>query len=171
MVRWLWLSLLLGVGLLLGSAPSHAQTLRIPKVGDPALSVNMPAGWSSNYDQYGNLQFSSSDRSVNLQLSILTGSLAGAPILDTLNATAASIFKASGAQPYSKSEPGALAGQLGVTYYSTLTTDNVTLNMKVVLAELDSSHVACMTIITRQEAALAQLLALNKLIGVVQLAK
>jgi hypothetical protein len=169
MARSLWLSILLGVGLLLGIAPSHAQTLRVPKVGNPALSVNVAAGWTSSYDQYGNLQIYSSDRSVNLQLSMVAAALGGAPTLNTLNDAAAGIFKTAGAQPYTRSEPSMLAGQLGMAYYGTLNSNNVVFNLKVVLAEVDSSHLACLTTITRQNATLAELASLDALVGTVQL--
>src|SRR3954468_24410927 len=49
---------------------AEAQTLRIPKSGEPALALAMPTNWTAKYDDLGNLQYSSADRSLNIQLSI-----------------------------------------------------------------------------------------------------
>jgi hypothetical protein len=171
MVRSLCLSIVLGVGVLLGSATSHAQTLRIPKVGDPALSVNATAGWTSSYDQSGNLQLFSSDHSVMLQLSVSTGSFGAGATLNTLNTAAADIFKSAGAQPYSKSEQSTLAGQMGMAYYGALNEPNMVLNLKVILVELDSSHIISASTLASQSATAAQLAALNTLVGSVKLIK
>jgi hypothetical protein len=166
MVRSFWLSLLLGVGLVLGSAPSRAQTVRLPKTGDPAFSVDVPTGWTYDYDQNNNLQFLSGDHSTALQLSMIVDPAVGTT---PLSSVATDVFKSAGAEPYSKNEPGTLAGHAGEAFYGNLIINNNLLHMTLVLAKLDNSHVACLTTITRDGATPEQLATLNALIGLVRL--
>jgi len=166
MVRSLWFSLLLGIGLVLGSAPSHAGTVRLPKVGDPAFSVDVPTGWTYDYDQYDNLQFLASDHSTALQLSmIVSPEVATTP----LSSVAANVFKSAGAQPYTRNEPSTLAGHTGEAFYGDLVVNNRTLHMKVVLAKMDNSHIAALSTVVEDGATPEQIAALNALIGLVQL--
>ena len=165
MQRTIWFSLLLCVGLALGSVPSRAQTVRLPKVGDPAFSVNVPPGWTYTYDDLGNLQFLASDHSTGLQLSMLTDPAA----TTSLSEDAANVFKGAGAQPYTKSEPSTLVGRPGQAFYGVLLVNNVPLQMKVILAKIDDSHVGIMVILTQNDDTPEQIAALNALISLVQL--
>lgn len=166
-MKWsLWSSLLLGAGLVLLSVPSQAATVRLPKAGDPAFSVDVPTGWTYDYDEYGNLQFTASDRSTALQLSMVTGpNLANAPLSDF----AAVIFKTAGAPPFSKSEASTISGHEAQAFYGNLPINGQILPMKVVIAKLDDSHFACLASLTHSGATPEQIAALNALIGLVQL--
>lgn len=44
-----------------------AQTMRIPKDGEPALALALPPNWTVKYDDLGNLQYSNADHSLNIQ--------------------------------------------------------------------------------------------------------
>lgn len=165
-MRSFWLSLLLGVGLVLGSVPSHAETARLPKTGDPAFSVDVPTGWTYDYDQLGNLQITSGDHSTALQLSMIVDPAVGTTPLSSM---ATAVFKSAGAEPYSKNEPNTLAGHVGEAFYGNLILNTKLLHMEVVLAKLDKSHVACLTTLSRDGATPEQLAALNALIGLIQL--
>ncbi len=166
MVRSFWFSLLLGVGLVLGSAPLQAATVRLPKVGDPAFSVDVPAGWTYDYDPFGNLNFVQSDGSCYLELSMIVTSDAGTTPLSDF---ATGIFKVSGAQSYAKSEPSMLAGHAGEAFYGNVTDNSNLLHMKVVIAKLDNSHIAVLCTLVPDGATPEQVAALNALIGLVQL--
>ncbi len=165
-MRSFWLSLLLGAGLVLGSAPSHTETVHLPKTGVPAFSVDVPTGWTYDYDQSGNLQFTSGDHSTALQLSMIVDPSVGTTPLSSM---ATLVFESAGAEPYSKNEPSTLAGHAGEAFYGNLIINNKLLHMEVVLAKLDNSHAACLTTLSRDGATPEQLAALNALIGLIQL--
>lgn len=166
MARSYWFSLLLGAGLILGSAPLQAQTARTPKVGDPAFSVDVPTGWTYSYDPKGNLQFISSDHSAVLQLCIVVSADAGTTPYSDMGAV---VFKSAGAQPYSKSEPSTLAGHAGEAFYGDFIVENTTLHMKVVIAKLDNSHIATLSTLILDGATPEQVAALDALVGQVKL--
>jgi hypothetical protein len=166
MSRLLGLSILLGVGLAAGSVPSHAQTVRLPKTGDPAFLMDVPTGWTYSYDTSGNLQFMPSDHSAVLLLSMIADERVATT---TLEAVAANIFQTAGAAPYTREEPGTVVGHTGEAFYGTLTEPQVVLQLKVILANLDSTHIAAISTLIRPDATPQQIAALNALIGLVQL--
>jgi hypothetical protein len=166
MLRSLSLSILLIVGLVAGSFPSHAQTVRLPKAGDPAFSMDVPTGWTYSYDANDNLQLMATDRSAVLQLSMIADERVATTTLETV---AASIFQSAGAAPYTREEPGKVVGHAGEAFYGTLTEPQVVLQMKLILAKLDNTHIAAISSLIRPDATPQQIAALNALIGLVQL--
>jgi hypothetical protein len=166
MSRSLGLSILLGFALAAGSVPSRAQTVRLPKAGDPAFSVDVPTGWTYSYDTNGNLQFVASDHSAGLQLSMITDQGVAAT---TLEAVAANVFQTAGATPYTREEPGTVVGHTGEAFYGTLTEPQVVLQMKLIMAKLDDTHIAAISSLIRPDATPQQIAALKALIGLVQL--
>lgn len=166
MARSWWVSLLFGVGLLLGSVPVHAGTVRLPKTGDPAFTVDVPTGWSYDYDQYDNLQFSATDHSTALQLSMITDASVATT---TLEAVATEIFKSAGSGTYTSTGSDNIVGRTGKAFYGALVVNGTNLRMKVILAKLDNGHIACLSTLIRPDATDEQVASLNALIGLVQL--
>lgn len=166
MLRSKWLTSVMCIGLALGCVAARAATLRLPKTGDPAFTVDVPTGWNYDYDQYDNLQFSAADHSTALQLSMITDASVATT---TLEAVAAEIFKSAGSQPYSRTAADSIVGHAGEAFYGVLVVNGTNLQMKVILVKMDSTHIACLSTLIRPDANEAQVASLNALIGMVQL--
>jgi hypothetical protein len=128
--------------------------------------VDVPTGWTYSYDTNGNLQLLASDNSVALQLSMITDPRVATT---TLEAVAANVFQTAGAAPYTREEPGTVVGHTGEAFYGTLTEPQVVLQMKLIMAKLDDTHIAAISSLIRPDATPQQIAALKALIGLVQL--
>jgi hypothetical protein len=144
-----------------------AHTLRIPKDGSPALALDLPANWTAKYDDLGNLQFSSADKSLNVQLSMIDDpAVEGA----TLAEVAADIFKQGEISPYTRSTPGSIAGRKGETFFARKSYGNRgTVVFEVTLVKLDGTHIASVGKVTREGATAAQLAPLDVVVRQVRI--
>jgi hypothetical protein len=162
----IFLPLLVVSALLLGAVSAMAEAVRLPKTGDPAFAFDVPNGWTTLYDQYGNLRITATERTCFIQLSMITGPDVERPMPEV----AAEIIKSAGAAPYSKTEAGAIAGQAGTKYLTTLTNSNgVRLDFKLVLVKLDSAHYASLAILMVPDVSPDRAAALDVLIGRIRL--
>jgi hypothetical protein len=150
----------------LGASAAQAEALRLPVSGVPAFVVNVPPGWTSQYDKWGNLGFIANDHSASLQLSMVADPSVASTSLDDI---AANVIKAANASPSSRSEPGTILAYAGRTYYSGMTIRNTHLNLKFVIAKIDDTHAAVISFITRDNMTDAQQAQLDALLGDVQL--
>jgi hypothetical protein len=149
------------------AAGAEAQTLRIPKTGEPALALAMPTNWTAKYDDLGNLQYSSVDRSLNIQLSVIDDP---AVTMATLAEVAASIFKEGGIPAYTRSAPGSIDGRKGETFFAKKTYGNDgTVVFEVTLVKIDSGHIASMGRVTLDGLTAAQLAPLDGVVRQVRI--
>ena len=152
---------------LVATSGAKAQTLRIPKDGEPALALAMPTNWTAKYDDLGNLQYSSADRSLNIQLSVIDDP---AVMTATLAEVAASIFKEGNIPAYARSAPGAIDGRKGETFFTKKTYgDSGTVVFEVTLVKIDSQHIASMGRVTRDGLTAAQLAPLDGVVRQVRI--
>jgi len=144
---------------LVSVSAAGAETLRIPEDGEPALALAIPPNWTAKYDDLGNLQYSSADRSLNIQLSVIDDP---AVTTATLAEVAASIFKEGGIPAYTRSAPGSIDGRKGETFFTKKTYgNNGTVVFEVTLVKIDSGHIASMGRVTRDGLTAAQLAPLD----------
>ncbi len=141
---------------------ASAETVRLPSSGEPAYSFEVPSGWVVVYDQYGNLRISADDKSCAVLLSMIAD-----PAVDTTPATdvAAEIIKSSGAQPYTRTAPGRIAGLAADAFFSSMVNDKGTnIDFKLEIVKLDSSHFATQAILTTANMSSADTAALEALV-------
>jgi hypothetical protein len=149
------------------AADAQADNYRVPQQGVPAIVVEVPAGWTGNYDQYGNLQFAATDHSFGVQFSMISGDeMASA----TPEAVAAAVFQAAGAPPYLRSEAASVAGYTGTAFIGILPVSGVNLDIRVVLAKVDSTHYLAVSTVTHHEITADQAAAMAELIAHVSVA-
>lgn len=123
-------------------APAHAQSYRIPADGTvPAIEVAKQAGWTQNYDDYGNLTFFSNDGAGGLLFrTIEAGPTESIP---DNGAVAELILSAAGAKPFTKREATTFSGGPAEAFYSTMAVDGgPVVDIKVVIRKLDARHIA-----------------------------
>ncbi len=161
------LFVLLGLTVL-GISGARADSIRFPATGTPAYAFDLPTGWSSAQDNFGNMRVTADDRSSALLLSFIVD-----PSVATATApeVAVKIIKAAGAAPYTKSEPGSIAGIPGEAFITTMSNDRgVVIDMRLVLVKLDSSHYASLAILAARGISASSAAALNALVAQVRFA-
>jgi len=127
---------------LLGMQAAYAGDVRFPKTGNPALSFHMPDAWTSEVDSSGNLILTSDSRTAAFSLTVLEGN----ENIDTLAAEAAKFASATPPQRNGYAEISAFPGAV---YFSTMKNDRgVSLNLKMVIVKIGTSHVVTVTRIT-----------------------
>jgi hypothetical protein len=158
----------LGVALTLGMAPAaDAQSLRHPKTGEPAMVLDVPAGWTGRYDDFGNLRFSNVDRTLNIQLNMMVSE--GLASI-SLAALAADMFKKSKLPPYTRTQPGSISGRAGEAFFLKKIYDSgVAVNFMFVLVRLGPSTVASLARVTRDGLTAAQEAPADDAIGNIRL--
>ncbi len=157
--------LLIVVALATGSA--QADSVRVPKTGDPAFAFAVPAGWTIFYDEYGNLRLTALDHSCALQLSMISDASVGKASLPQL---AAQIMQAAQAKPFTKKQAAQVAGRNGTEFFSKITNDKgVVIELRVILVRLDASHVASQVAMKGDGITKAERAALDNLIAQVRL--
>ncbi|HVY33712.1 MAG TPA: hypothetical protein VG960_04750 [Caulobacteraceae bacterium] len=108
--------------------------MRQPKSGTPAFVADVASGWMPTYDDYGSLEIAAEDHSSFILLRIFSDpGLGDRPLPDV----AAEVLKGAGATPYARSGPGGIAGRAGESFYSQITSNGVTLDVRLVVVELD----------------------------------
>jgi hypothetical protein len=151
---------------MLGPASGTAEDVRLPKTGDPAFAVDVPDGWTTLYDEHGNLRIIATDRTCFIQLSMITGADVKLPMREV----AVEIIKSAGASPFSATEPGAIARQHGTVYMTTLTNPaGLRLDFKLVLAKFDAAHIGSLAVLKAPNLSAARIAALDELIGRIRL--
>ena len=153
----------LSFGLCLTTAmAARADTLRVPKSGTPAFVADVASGWTPNYDDYGNLVIAADDHSSFVLLRILDDPGIGDR---TLEDVATEVLKAAEATPFSRSGPGGIAGHPGESFYSQMTSNSTTLDVRLVVVKLDTAHDAVLAVIEQQTITSAQTANLSDAVG------
>jgi hypothetical protein len=158
----------LGMALALAIAPqADAQSLRHPKTGEPAMVLDVPAGWTARYDDLDNLQFSSADRTLNIQLTMMADeNLASA----SLAAIAAYVFKEAELPPYTRTRPASIAGRTGEAFFSRkIYGSGAAVNFMLVLVRLSPTTVASLARVTPDGLTAAREAPIDDAIGKVRL--
>jgi hypothetical protein len=125
---------------------AHADTVRIPTDGTPALTAEMPADWRSIPDDNGNLLIASPDTTTILMLSVRD-----MPKDVDLDVVAKIAFEAAKAEPYSSKQASVTVGRPGTTYASRVILNNITIQLSMALFRIDDGHIGCLARMERQD--------------------
>jgi hypothetical protein len=127
---------------LLGMQAAYAGDERFPKTGNPALSFHMPDTWTSAVDPDGNLILASDERTAAFSLTLVEGN-------ENIDALASEAAKVAGATPPQRNGYAEISGFPGAVYFSTMKNDaGVSVNLKIVIVKLGTSHMVSVTRIT-----------------------
>ncbi len=154
MRRFLW-ACVVTLGVVLAIAPlADAQTMRSPKTGSPAMVLDVPAGWTAKFDDLGNLQYSSADHGLNIQLTMIVDDAVRSTSLAEI---ATDIFKEGQLPPYTRTQPWSIAGRAGEAFWSKKTyPSGGSVNFMVILVKLGPTAVASIGRVTRDGLTAAQ---------------
>jgi hypothetical protein len=136
-------------GLLLAAflvaGPALADRVRTPDTGTPALSIDAPAGWEVRHEAIGLLLVQPDGGRV-----VAAGVVGG--LSAPLDEVAAAVISQLGSPPYSHSEAEAVGGLAGKAYDTTAVNNaGVSARMRLVLAQVDPTHVLVVYEITRAD--------------------
>lgn len=150
----------------MAAAPAvSAETLRVPKTGTPAFTVEAPPGWISEYDDANNLLVIAPDRFTILILSVNLEN-PGVKVDDI----AAGALQLAHGEPYSSKSPGDIAGHPGFIYGSHMVSEEgMVIPIVFTLAWVDKTHVAEIAWMLRPDATSAQQAALEAVAASVKL--
>lgn len=121
-------------------APAHAQTLRVPAVGTPAVEIATPAGWKGEIDQEGNLTVMADDASGAILLAVIKAD-AGEP-LPANDILAAAFFSELGARQTGGMTKARFAGAAAESYKAVMDMDGFIMDVELVIRRLDGGSVA-----------------------------
>lgn len=122
------------------AAPLHAQTMRSPATGTPAVEVTTPPGWTGERDQDGNLTLMAKDATGAILLTMLVAD-PGEPI-PANEILAATFFAELGANPPGKARKTTWAGAPAETYKSSMAEDGFAMDVELVLRRAGDRSIA-----------------------------
>ena len=97
--------------------PAQAETIRYPKLGAHAFSIELPRGWKSTTDKRGGLLLVSPDNHAMIYLAIATGAqFRGRPE----NIVAGDVAKLAGIRQIEAQAPAQIADLRGTAYFGEL---------------------------------------------------
>jgi hypothetical protein len=127
---------------LVGMQAAYAGDERFPKAGNPALSFHMPDAWTSEVDSEGNLILTSDDRTAAFSLTLAEGN-------ENVDALASEAAKFAGATPPQRNGYAEISAFPGAVYFSTMKNEaGASLNLKMVIVKIGTSHMVSVTRIT-----------------------
>ena len=121
-------------------APAHAQTLRVPSTGTPAIEVATPADWKGEIDQDGNLTLMANDASGAILLTVIKPD-AGEP-LPANDLLAATFFAELGAKQSGGMKKATFAGAPAESYKAVMDMDGFIMDVELVIRRLDGGSAA-----------------------------
>lgn len=122
------------------AAPAHAQTLRAPATGTPAIEMATPAGWKGELDQDGNLTMMADDATGAILLTVLKAD-PGEPV-PANDILAATFFSELGATPTGNARRSTFAGDPAETYKAQISVDGFSMEVDLVIRRLDDRNIA-----------------------------
>lgn len=169
-MRRAFLRMVLVALLLLPAALAEAQqSARLPRQGNPAIAVDVPAGWNVRYDDLGNLLITAVERYGGFSISMIEED---AVATRSLPDYAAAFLKEAKYPPFQRAQATTLAGRSGQDFFTVAkNSSGVGLNVRVILVKLDGTHLVSVTRITAvgstaaQEASMDALLARMRFVG------
>ena len=157
------LTLLFILGAVFAAQAASAAAVREPTTGDPAFAFDLPPGWTASSDAQSALRIADDDHSAFVYLVVMVDPTSTSNI-------AADFLAAAGAEPYTATEPGTIAGLPGDAFISRFPgPGGITVALRLVLVKLDPSHCAAQTSVTLPNATPAQIAALTALLAQVRL--
>lgn len=121
-------------------APAHAQTLRVPMAGTPAIEMATPVGWKGEIDQDGNLTMMAEDASGAILLTVIKPD-ANEP-LPANDVLAAAFFSELGAQQSGGMKKATFAGAPAESYKAVMDMDGFIMDVELVIRRLDGGSAA-----------------------------
>lgn len=145
----------LGMSPALGLAPgAGAQSMRHPKTGEPAMVLDLPAGWTPHYNERGHLEYYSADLTRCINLAMMVDERFASK---SLAEVAAATLKEDGLPPYTHTQDGSIADRAGEAFLSTVNYgDQMSVSTLLVLVRLSPSTVASLARVTREGLTAAQ---------------
>jgi hypothetical protein len=137
----------IGMSLAVGLAPdAGAQLMRQPKTGEPAMVLEVPAGWTAEYDKNGNLEYYSADFARCIHLSMMIDEEFASKSLTEIAATA---LKEGGLPPYTRKHGSSIGGHAGEAFFSKVNySEHASVSTLLVLVRLSPSTVASLARVT-----------------------
>ncbi len=145
----------LSMSLAFGLAPNAgAQSMRHPKTGEPAMVLEVPAGWTAEYDKNGNLEYYSADFARCIHLGMMVDDKFATKSLVEI---AAASLKDGGLPPYTRKHESSIGGRAGEAFFSKVNySEHVSVSTLLVLVRLSPSTVASLARVTREGLTAAQ---------------
>lgn len=122
------------------AAPAHAQTLRVPVTGTPAVEMATPAGWKGEVDEEGNLTMMADDASGAILLAVVKPD-ASEP-LPANDVLAAAFFVELGAKQSGGMKKAKFAGAPAESYTAVMDMDGFIMDVELVIRRLDGGSAA-----------------------------
>lgn len=119
---------------------AHAESVRTPETGDPAITANLPDGWTHETDS-GGLRAFSANHTALLTLAILR-------YHGTFEALAAGAWDAPDNMPPQSTGPVTISGYTGAGFTGALVDDELKAKIHFIAVRLDDTHVAAITLFT-----------------------
>ena len=131
---------------------AQTRTIRHPEAGSPALTVDVPDGWTSTIDDSNNLILASPTRTVAFSLSVI----AEDPVQRTLDGFAREVLTAAKAHDVQAPSEDMLPPYPGATYIGKLDVGDVSVDLKMLVVKFDANSFASATMITGTSATVEQ---------------
>lgn len=131
---------------------AQTRTVRHPVAGSPALTVDVPDGWTSTIDGSNNLILASPTRTVAFSLSVI----ANEPELLTLDEFAREVLAAAKAHDVQGPSEDMLPPYPGVAYIGKLDVGGVLVDLKMLAVKFDTNSFASATMVTGTSATAEQ---------------
>lgn len=127
---------------------AQTRTIRHPETGSPALTVDVPDGWTSSVDGSNNLILASPTRTVAFSLSLVTNE----PGERTLDGFAREVLDTANAHDVQTAAEDLFPPYAANVYYGKLDVTDVTVDLKMLIAKFDGNSFASATMITGNSA-------------------
>ena len=155
-------ALLLAAAAIFAPAAARAGDITYPKDTKPAFTFKLPDDWVSNDGAGGNLEIKSADSLGVVSLIVIDDADAAKMPLDEFGKQ---VFTAAGLKSVDKQEPDKLAGVKGLSLYGAQKVGDATVNVKVTIIHLDTTHLAVLTRGTNSAITPEELAIVNKVIA------
>ncbi len=145
----------LGMSLAFGLAPdAGAQSMRHPKTGESAMVLDLPVGWTAQYNVRGHVEYYSADLTRCINFAMMVNERYASKSLVEI---AAANLKEDGLPPYTHTQDGSIAGRAGEAFLSTVSYgDQKSVSTLLILVRLSPSTVASLARVTREGLTAAQ---------------
>jgi hypothetical protein len=131
---------------------AQTRTIRHPETGSPALTVDVPDGWTSTVDDSNNLILASPTRTVAFSLSVI----ANEPTPRTLDEFAREVLATAKAYELQAPVEDMLPPYPGAIYVGKLDAGTSTVGLKMLIVKFDANSFASATMITGASATTEQ---------------
>lgn len=127
---------------------AQARTVRHPATGSPAITVDLPDGWTDTIDTSNNLIISSANRHVAFSITV-------AAEQKSAEAVAREALELAGAQGVTPQGAGAITPYAGSFFTGTLPMSGMALKLRCVVVKPDADHFVAVTLVSNPAATTA----------------